>query len=181
MGMLTNILAGFIVGIGKLVINTGGWLIEFGAKVAEEAKPGIIAAYSAAKQEYNRRRAERKSKNELQLINDELTYFARLKSKRSFTSRERERARELVANREAALVKLREEDEARVAMSIGEKPNEYDAISVDNNNVHVFQSTVGQTFYGKKCPKCGRPMYLQWKRGLVSADVVGIGWGCTGW
>jgi hypothetical protein len=56
----------------------------------------------------------------------------------------------------------------------------YDSIHINNLNSHILQFHVGQTVFGKRCSRCGRPMVLQWKQGMNTVSMSQFFWGCIG-
>jgi len=56
----------------------------------------------------------------------------------------------------------------------------YDSIHINNLNSHILQFHVGQTVFGKRCSRCGRPMVLQWKQGMNTVSMSDFFWGCIG-
>ena len=191
MGILSNILESLANGIAKVAIAGGGALARIAARVAAEAKPRIIAAVTAARDEWNRRRELRQRdtdsisktdiSEEIREINDRLARLAKTLQSRQLTSKEDDLRRKLNYRRTRLKEVLQREDEFRIAESIADNQDEYAAVSVSNDNSHLLQSTVGQTIYGKLCPHCGWQMQLQWNRAKSSIATHDFGWGCTGW
>ena len=56
----------------------------------------------------------------------------------------------------------------------------YDSVHITDSNTHVLQFHVGQTVFGKRCSRCGRPMTLQWKQGMQTVSMSDFFWGCIG-
>ena len=191
MGILSNILESLAIGIAKVAIAGGGALARIAARVAAEAKPRIIAAITAARDEWNRRRelqqrdtdfiSKTDITEEIREINDRLARLAKSLQSRELTSKENGLRRELDQRRTSLKAVLQSEDELRIAESIADNQDEYTAVSISNDNSHLLQSTVGQTIYGKLCPDCGWQMQLQWNRDKSSVTTNDFGWGCTGW
>lgn len=191
MGILSSILESLAVGIAKVAIAGGGALARIAVRVAAEVKPRIVAAVQAARDEWNRRQRERSgainsvniadAKLEILDVNNRLARLAGIYRTRGLSSREHDQRIELIHRRGELIGLLQGSDEMRIAESITDHEEEYAAITIDDSTSHLLQSTVGQTIYGKKCPKCGWQMQLQWNRMKTAVGTADFGWGCTGW
>lgn len=190
MGILTEIFSSLAIGAIKAAIAGGGALARIGARAVAEARPRIAAAVQAVRQQYRLARAKRAVRTgsrdvihaELGAINDLLAELGD-KARRSggLSAKERSKKEELVHQRQQLLSALQSVDEQRIAEKIVDELSEYDALTISNDTSHLLQSTVGQTLYGKPCPKCGWQMQLQWDRNKSTIGTDDFGWGCTGW
>ena len=191
MGILSDILGSIAVGVVRVAIAGGGALARIGARVAAEAKPRIIAAIKAAREEWDRRQMQREgdggptvhadASQELREVNERLAKLGQKAIHHGLNPREVEHRRELVNRRHELLAEIQSADELRIATSIADAESEYSALTITDKTTHLLQSTVGQTLYGKKCPKCGWQMQVQWDRSKSTIDANQLGWGCTGW
>ncbi|NMG14226.1 hypothetical protein [Aromatoleum bremense] len=190
MGIITDILETLAVGAVKVAIAGGGALARIGARVIAEARPRIAAAVRAVRDDWQRRQADRWEtstssadvRDELREINDRLARLAMRARGSGLTPDERSQKEKWIYRRGDLLAALQGSDEQRIAESIADDHrSEYDALTISDRTTHLLQSTVGQTLYGKKCPKCGWPMQLQWNRRLEAIGAHDMGWGCTGW
>jgi len=191
MGILSDILGGIAVGVVKVAIAGGGALARIGARVAAEAKPRIVAAINAFRDEWNRRQKLKETSHstklhpdvgeELREVNERLARLGQRAIHHGLNPREIEQRKELVNRRHELLSEIQSADELRIATGIADAQSEYSALTITDRTTHLLQSTVGQTLYGKKCPKCGWQMQVQWDRSKSTIDVSQLGWGCTGW
>jgi hypothetical protein len=190
MGILSDILGSLAVGVVKVAIAGGGALARIGARIATEAKPRIIAAIIAFRDEWERRQANRERQKvvvhpavgeELREVNEKLARLGQKAASQGLNQREQGFKEELVLRRNQLMVEIQNADEFRIAKGIAEAESEYAALTITDSTTHLLQSTVGQTLYGKKCPKCGWQMQVQWDRSKSSVDANQLGWGCTGW
>ncbi|WP_227551557.1 hypothetical protein [Acinetobacter wanghuae] len=54
-------------------------------------------------------------------------------------------------------------------------------VDIGHETTHVLQWNAFADTMAKKCPKCSRPMKLQWARELSYVSPTDFYWGCTGW
>jgi predicted RNA-binding Zn-ribbon protein involved in translation (DUF1610 family) len=180
MGMLADIIEDVAAGIARVAISGAGMLARIGLRIVADIVPRIQNAYQAAKEEFHRQK-EARTQEALEEINNELAWLQKRKHERgSLTSDELGRARKLVREREILMGTLQKKDEARIVAEMNENQDEYAAVTINDDDLHIIQGSVGQTFYGKKCPRCGMPMRLQWHLGN-QVSIAGIAWACTGW
>lgn len=76
---------------------------------------------------------------------------------------------------------LAQTNEIVIANQVAEGVGTYDNVNVTDVNTHILQFHVGQTVFGKTCPRCDRPMVLQWQRHLETVRMSDFFWGCTGY
>ncbi|MCG3142469.1 MAG: hypothetical protein HDKAJFGB_03937 [Anaerolineae bacterium] len=189
MGILTEILSSLAIGVVKVAIAGGGALARIGARAVAEARPRIAAAVQAFRQGYHLERSKRAVRTgsrgdihaELEAINDLLAELGSKARSAGLSVKERSRKEELAHQRDQLLSALQSVDEQRIAEKIVDRQSEFDALTISNDTSHLLQSTVGQTLYGKPCPKCGWQMQLQWDRNKNTIGTNDFGWGCTGW
>lgn len=121
-------------------------------------------------------------KDRLRSVNDEIMHLRnRSMSSGSLNDRDRKRWEDLRAEREQLLSELNQGKEVRAAEKIIETESVIDKVEIDLETTHVFQYNAFADILGKKCRKCGRPMKLQWQRGLAVTKPKDFFWGCTGW
>ena len=98
-----------------------------------------------------------------------------------FSGHDQKEWHHLKSRREDLLAELEKLDKINLAAEIVEQTDQFEQCQIDDQLSHVLQYYVGQNVLRKACSSCGRPMVLQWERGLV---VVGVGeffWGCSGY
>lgn len=105
MGILSDILGSLAVGVVKVAIAGGGALARIGARIAAEAKPRIIAAINAFRDEWDRRQANREQQmvvvhpdvgEELREVNEKLARLGQKAASQGLNQREQGFKEELV-------------------------------------------------------------------------------------
>jgi hypothetical protein len=89
--------------------------------------------------------------------------------------------RDLMDEREELLSRNRQAKEIQTAESIIANEPVIEKVEIDLNTTHVLQFNAFADSVNKTCRVCGRPMKLQWRRGLLVAEPQDFFWGCTGW
>ena len=169
----------FANGLGTLL----GVLVDTTAQVIA----GIKRGYEAYKRQGGATGADvvdevTRKKNLLRSVNDEIMHLRNQRmSSGSLNDRARKRWEDLRAERDQLLTELNQSKEVRAAEKIFETETNIDKVEIDLETTHVLQYNAFADTLGKQCSLCGRPMKLQWKRGLTMAEPKDFYWGCTGW
>lgn len=123
-----------------------------------------------------------RKKDRLRSVNDEIMHLRNQRmSSGSLNDQARRRWDDLRAERAQLLSELNQGKEVRAAEKIMESESVIEKVEIDLETTHVLQYNAFADTLGKKCHICGRPMKLQWKRGLSVAEPKDFYWGCTGW
>jgi len=125
-----------------------------------------------------------RKKDRLRLVNAEIMHLRNQRmANGNLNDRARNRWDALRVEREQLLSELNQGKEVRAAEKIIETESVIDKVEIDLETTHVLQYNAFADILGKKCPVagCGRPMKLQWKRGLSVVEPKDFFWGCTGW
>jgi hypothetical protein len=123
-----------------------------------------------------------RKKDRLRSVNDEIMHLRNQHmSSGSLNDRARKRWHDLRDEREQLLSELNQGKEVRAAEKIIEIESVIDKVEIHLETTHILQYNAFADTLGKKCRICGRPMKLQWKRGLSVAEPMDFYWGCTGW
>jgi hypothetical protein len=123
-----------------------------------------------------------KNRDRLRVVNDEIMHLRNQHmSSGGLNERGRRRWAELKEERDSLLGELGQVKEVRAAEKIIENENSIRKVEIDLETTHVLQYNAFADTLGKKCPLCGRPMKLQWRRDLSVATPTDFYWGCTGW
>ena len=102
-------------------------------------------------------------------------------SRGSLSDEERKRWNNLREERDELLNKVNEAKEVKAVEKILESEAQIEKVEVNLDTAHVLQYNAFADTLGKKCPKCGRQMKLQWQRDVAVAGPNDFYWGCTGW
>lgn len=160
-----------------------GVLAEMAGQVVQAIRDGYEnhrrkggATEEAAKSELDA------NQERLRVVNDEILYLRTSHLKRgSLNEAEKRRWRFLKDERNEILEKLNANREVRTAETIFEAEERLDKVNIDDRTTHILQYNAFADVLGKKCPRCGRRMKLQWRRGLTKVPPKNFYWGCTGW
>ena len=126
--------------------------------------------------------AAKTKKERLHEVNDEIMHLRnRRMSRGSMSGQEQKRWEVLREEREALQAELYQAKEVKAAEKIIESEALLEKVEVGLETTHVLQYNAFADTLGKTCPKCGRPMKLQWQRDLSVAGPRDFYWGCTGW
>jgi ssDNA-binding Zn-finger/Zn-ribbon topoisomerase 1 len=71
--------------------------------------------------------------------------------------------------------------ECETSQKISQNPENLHSSIITPEKVHILQYHIGQTVLGKKCPRCGNDMILQFPQGQTKIGMEQIFWGCTGY
>jgi len=173
LGKAVNIVvyaAGTVVGIAAAGV------IEF-TQVAFEK----YEEYRKLNRSINLNKANLPVLDETKRVNDEII---ELESKYQYDGTlnqyDKQQLSELYSQRDDLKEKIRTNKELLMVERMNAGDGIYDSIHVQDINSHILQFHVGQTVFGKRCGRCGKPMVLQWKRGQHSINMADFFWGCIG-
>lgn len=123
-----------------------------------------------------------RKKYRLRLVNDEIMHLRNQRmAKGNLNDRARRRWDDLRAEREQLLSDLNQGKEVRAAEKIIETESVIKKIEIGLETSHVLQYNAFADTLGKPCPRCGKPMKLQWPRAVFIPGPMDFFWGCTGW
>lgn len=155
------------------------------------AAAGVIEFAQVAYEKYGEYRTKNRSVN-LALankpihlltrgLNDEIMDLERKKIRdRTLNSNDNQRLVDLCGQRDKLKDEVRNNSEMLMTEKMQNGQGVYDSVHINDNNTHILQFHVGQTVFGKRCSKCGRPMALQWKQGMLTVAMSDFFWGCIG-
>ncbi len=182
MGLLSDIFETVVTGIGSA--------LRVAVDLAQVATARIKAAYGALQEQIRAGKAappdsERTAlTGELRDVNQELLRLLdKYRERGSLSASESQRSHYLKQRREEIKTQLQASDEYKASGDIAKHGSDYKGLIVADDTTHILQYHVGQTTFGKKCPRpgCGREMVLQWRRDLQVVRVNDFGWGCSGY
>jgi len=166
-------------GLGTLL----GVLVDTTVQVISRIKQG----YEAYKRQGGATGAEvvdeiTRKKDRLRAVNDEIMHLRnKCMSSGRLSDRDRKRWKDLRAERDQLLSELNLGKEVRAAEKIFETESAIEKVEIDLKTTHILTYNAFAETLNKRCPVCGRPMKLQWKRDISVAEPKDFYWGCTGW
>lgn len=121
-------------------------------------------------------------KDKLREINDEIMQLRNRRMSRGHLSAgDQRRWNSLKEQRDQLLSDLNRNKEVKAAEKIFESEKDIEKVDVGLDTTHLLQYNAFADLLGKQCPKCSRPMKLQWPRDLTVVTPANFYWGCTGW
>lgn len=175
MGFFNSLAKSFI----KSVTSVGATIVGVAAHLSMEFKHAVKETVFKLQADWgDHREGLKKTKS----LNDEIEELE-VKRGRDGGLNQYDRARlsELYDQRNKLREEIDESKEKLLAHQISENESSYNSLSIQDQNLHILQFHVGQSVVGKKCPTCGKPMVLQWKRHSSVVSMSQFGWGCTGY
>lgn len=119
---------------------------------------------------------------DIHVLNDEIIYLRKkFKQNGSLNSQEQKRLLGLQEERDFVKEEINKNRKEIAAQKFIENENVNQQIIINNNTTHILQWNAFADTLGKTCPKCGRVMKIQWKRGLEYVSPIDFYWGCSGW
>ncbi|MFM6157223.1 MAG: hypothetical protein ACKPE3_30200, partial [Sphaerospermopsis kisseleviana] len=96
--------------------------------------------------------------------------------------RDKNRLYELNALKKQEFDKYQQSQTIESALEQVSNPDNYESTLLDNNKAHILQYQMGQIVLEKKCPNCGRPMFLQHEKRPDGSPLIlsNFFWSCTG-
>ncbi|BDD88847.1 hypothetical protein [Desulfofustis limnaeus] len=153
------------------------------------AAAGVVEFAQVSIEKYNEYRERNRSVNlslqnrsvhtSLSQINDSIVDLERKKRRDGALSHgEKDQLLSLCSQREDLVGEIRNNKELLMIEHLKENQEHFDSVRINNENTHILQFHVGQAVFGKKCRICGKPMVLQWRRGLSTVGMSDFFWGC---
>ena len=155
------------------------------------AAAGVVEFSQVAYEKYGEFRAKNRSVN-LTLVNkpihnatkdlnDQILELELKKRRdRNLNQHDNQLLTGLYSKRDNLKDEIKSNNELLMAEKMQSGQGTFDSIHINNVNSHILQFHVGQTVFGKRCRKCGRPMVLQWKQGMQTVSMSDFFWGCIG-
>lgn len=123
-----------------------------------------------------------KRKDTLREVNEEIMQLRnRRMSRGELSAADQRRWNALKEQRDELLTELNRSKEVKAAEIIFDAEKDIEKVDVGVDTTHLLQYNAFADLLGKQCPKCSRPMKLQWKRDLTVVTPANFYWGCTGW
>jgi len=174
-----SILSQIANGIGTVI----GVLSSTAAQVISE----IRSSYNSYMDKFSvepseREREEGRTREELRGVNDEIMHLRKKHmSQGGYDDKDRRRWGYLGERREELLATLRGSKELGAAKTVLDNEASLEKVDIKSESSHILQYNSFADVLGKVCPKCGRPMKIQWRRDLGTVAPKDFYWGCTGW
>jgi hypothetical protein len=175
------------MGILSFVANGLGTLLSVGVAIVKDVVDAVATVLdgfvkkggptgTAATEEV------RKTQDRLREVNEEIMGLRnRMMGRGTLSDADRRRLEVLREERDALLGEANHLKEVKAAEKVVESRDEIERVDIDLNTSHVLQFNAFADSLGKKCPKCGRQMKLQWPNSIAVPKPADFFWGCTGW
>lgn len=123
-----------------------------------------------------------KKQYQIHELNQEIQFLRRkLNESDRITEQQRKRLYELDEERNFLKQGIKSDSQIIAADRFQKNENNIHKVDIDLEKTHVLQWNAFADTMAKTCPKCQRPMKLQWARGLDYVNPEDFYWGCTGW
>lgn len=175
------------MGFLSFIANGLGTLLRVGAAIVKEVVDSVATVLDGFVKQGGPTGAvaveqARQTQDRLRELNDEIMSLRnRLMSGGTVSDAERARLQALREERDALLGEASQLKEVKAAEKVVEARDEIERVEIDLNTSHVLQFNAFADILGKKCPKCGRQMKLQWQQSVTVPKPSDFYWGCTGW
>lgn len=172
------------MGFFSALLSGIGTLFGFVAEAVSNVVSMVSSFFSSARTLTTIHDETRKKQENIHEINDEIAYFKRKYNRNgTLSDKERKRVQELKEARDYLKNDINENRKLEAANKfIENQENDLNQqIIINNNSTHILQWNAFADTLGKSCPKCGRIMKIQWKRGLEYVGLNDFYWGCSGW
>ena len=183
MGFLSSLVSGFfdtVKAVGKAIIEVTAPAVSY---VVENAQRLVKAVWQAVEEEYRDPPKDERERLEQDLneVNAQIQELReRHQSRGRLTETERRNFEHLKEMRQLLTEDIRALDKVCHAEEIAESINDYESLVITDHESHILQYHVGQSTHNKPCPRCGRPMVLQWQQAIKVAHRKDFFWGCSG-
>lgn len=180
MGFWASLLGGIATAaaaVFQVVVRVASDIVQGAAEMLDRFAKGDNVDAAMARAARDRDVAQDK----LIEVNNELLALLDKNARTNLSTAERRRADHLQQERSELRKSISGVEELVAAQEIVEEPDAFEKFTVRNDRAHLIQGQVGVSAFGKKCPRCGRDMILQWPRGLNSIKTEHFFWGCSGW
>ncbi|MDC7706557.1 hypothetical protein [Vogesella indigofera] len=183
MGFFSSLVEGFfdtVKAVGKAIVEVAAPAVSY---VVENAQRLVKAVWQAVENEYRD-----PPKDELERLEQDLNEvnerIQRLRerhlSRKYLTDSEQREWEHLKAQRQHLTNDILALDKVCHAEEIATAADDYESLIITDHESHILQYHVGQSTQNKSCPRCGRPMMLQWQQSLQVAYRKDFFWGCSG-
>lgn len=123
-----------------------------------------------------------KKQNQIHELNQEIQFLRKkIREYGSITEQQRKRLYELDEERSHLKQGIKNDSQIIAADKFQQNEDSIRKVEIDLETTHVLQWNAFADTMAKTCPKCQRPMKLQWARGLNFVEPQDFYWGCTGW
>ncbi|MBP6739730.1 MAG: hypothetical protein KA146_07050 [Leptospiraceae bacterium] len=161
-----------IFAIGSLIVDVVNTV-----KTIYESLKQFFKENDSVKKEVNASKIIKDSK----IINQEITELKKKKVKDGFLSEyELDNISKLKNQLDENFQTLQKSKENESLNNFANSPNNFDSYEITNQTVHILQYHLGQTIFGKKCPKCGNQLLLQFPKDKAIVMLKDFFWGCSG-
>lgn len=171
------------MGFFDMLFSGIGSLFSAAVSVVSEVVSTVKTYFNAKEIVTNTVYDERdKKQDQIHELNQEIQFLRRkLNESGRITEQQRKRLYELDEERNFLKQGIKNDSQIIAADRFQQNENNIHKVDIDLETTHVLQWNAFADTMAKTCPKCQRPMKLQWERNLVYVNPQDFYWGCTGW
>ncbi|KXO85181.1 hypothetical protein AYK86_05795 [Acinetobacter venetianus] len=171
------------MGFFDMLFSGIGSLFSVAVGVVSEVV-STVKTYFAAKEIIIKTVYDERDKKQEQIheLNQEIQFLRRkLNENGRITDQQRKRLHELGDERNFLKQGIKSDSQIIAADKFQQNEENIHKVEIGLETTHVLQWNAFADTMAKSCPKCQRPMKLQWARNLVHVNPQDFYWGCTGW